>query len=546
MNKTVNINIGGLFFHIDEDAYQKLHLYFEAIKRSLSNASGQDEIMKDIEMRVAELLSDRQKSDKHVINDKDVDEIIVIMGQPEDYRIDGEPNEPVFETYVPKKRKLYRDTENGTIAGVCTGLGHYLGIDAVWIKIIFLFFTFFGGSGILAYIIFWIATPEATTTSEKLEMMGEPVTISNIEKKVREEFENVSQKFKNVNYDELGNKVKSGAENAGSKLGDLIETLFGIFAKVIGAVLILISAFTLLGIGIASLIFMFTSSLPENAIINHFCMPIGLETPLWAQGILFLIVFGIPFFALLILGLKLLISNFKSIGNIAKYSLFGIWIIAVGICIYLGINEAAQTAYDGKEINKENILLTPADTLLVKFKNNNFYAKSIDDDTDFKITQDENNREIIYSKNISFEILKTDEASPYLQIEKLAVGKSASEAKKCAEKIEYNYKIEGNQLILDDYLLTETAHKFRKQKVALFLYLPKGIVFKTDHNVENFNKTDDDFFNPDFDFENPVYQVENSKIKCLNCPSNESENDSIKTVSIKINGKTVIETKTEK
>ena len=80
MNKTVNINIGGLFFHIDEDAYQKLSKYFDAIKRSLSNSSGKDEIMKDIEMRVAELFTERQKSDKHVINTRDVEEVVVVMG----------------------------------------------------------------------------------------------------------------------------------------------------------------------------------------------------------------------------------------------------------------------------------------------------------------------------------------------------------------------------------------------------------------------------------------------------------------------------------
>lgn len=93
MNKTVNINLGGMFFHIDEDAYQKLTRYFEAIKRSLSNSSGQDEIIKDIEMRVSELLTDKQKTDKHVVGLKDVDEVIAVMGQPEDYRIDEEGTE---------------------------------------------------------------------------------------------------------------------------------------------------------------------------------------------------------------------------------------------------------------------------------------------------------------------------------------------------------------------------------------------------------------------------------------------------------------------
>ena len=85
MNKTVNINLGGMFFHIDEDAFQKLTRYFDAIKRSLSNSSGHDEIIKDIEMRVSELLNEKQKSDKHVVGLKDVDEVIAVMGQPKNY-----------------------------------------------------------------------------------------------------------------------------------------------------------------------------------------------------------------------------------------------------------------------------------------------------------------------------------------------------------------------------------------------------------------------------------------------------------------------------
>lgn len=105
MNKTVNINIGGLFFHIDEDAYQKLSRYFDAIKRSLSNSSGKDEIMKDIEMRVAELLTEQQKSDKHVINLKDVDQVVAVMGQPEDYRIDDDNQEPSSANFTSSGRK---------------------------------------------------------------------------------------------------------------------------------------------------------------------------------------------------------------------------------------------------------------------------------------------------------------------------------------------------------------------------------------------------------------------------------------------------------
>ena len=140
MNKTVNINLGGMFFHIDEDAYQKLTRYFEAIRRSLSKSSGQEEIIKDIEMRVSELLNEKQKSDKHVVGLKDVDEVIAVMGQPEDYIIEEETNASgKFNDYSTRAtKKLYRDKEKGMIGGVATGLGHYFGIDAVWLKIMFL------------------------------------------------------------------------------------------------------------------------------------------------------------------------------------------------------------------------------------------------------------------------------------------------------------------------------------------------------------------------------------------------------------------------
>ena len=422
MNKTVNINIGGLIFHIDEDAFQKLTRYFDAIRHSLSNSSGHEEIMKDIEMRVAELFSERQKSDKHVINLKDVDEVVKVMGQPEDYRIDDDNSESNTKdfTSTTARKKLYRDKEKGMIGGVCTGLGHYFGVDSIWIKIAFILFVFAGfGSGILAYFILWIITPEAVTTTEKLEMTGEPVTISNIEKKVREEFESVSAKIKNVDYDKMGNQVKATAENAGNKIGDVFSAIFGAFAKVLGALIVVFSSLALLGVCVASVFLLFSSSLPENTVFNHIQTPIGLETPLWAQGILLLLAFGIPFFFILILGLKLLVTKLKSIGGIAKYSLLALWIIAVGILISLGIKEASQIAYDGKVVKKETLNLNPTDTLRIKFKNNDFYSKNYDEHKDLWLTQDESNEEVIYSNNVSIRLMKTEEALPYFQIEKL-------------------------------------------------------------------------------------------------------------------------------
>lgn len=537
MNKTVNINLGGMFFHIDEDAYQKLTRYFEAIKRSLSKSSGQEEIIKDIEMRVSELLNEKQKSDKHVVGLKDVDEVIAVMGQPEDYIIEEETSSAQqFNDYGTRAtKKLYRDKEKGMIGGVATGLGHYFGIDAVWLKIMFLIFVFAGfGTGILAYIILWIVTPEAITTSEKLEMTGEPVTISNIEKKVREEFENVSGKFKNADYDKMGNQVKYGAEKIGNSLGDFIMTVFKIFAKFLGVILILTGLFTLLSLFIG--VFTLGSSAFIDFPWQNFVEAGNFaDYPVWSFGLLMFFAVGIPFFFLTILGFKLLSPTIGSIGKIVKYSLLALWLISIAILISIGVKTATQVAYDGKTVVKQNIPLMPNDTLFVKFRYNDYFTKDIDDHTEFEFVQDSANNKLIYSNNVSLRILYTDAKTPYIQIERTAKGKSFQDAKFRAEKIQYGIKVEGNHLYLDNYILTDVKNKFRGQEVELYLYLPEGTLLKPDASVQNYYRSDNDFFNINYKSDNYTYKVSNSQIKCLNCPEDESEWDDVENDSSSAN-----------
>ncbi|SFF17549.1 PspC domain-containing protein [Flavobacterium xueshanense] len=541
MNKTVNINLGGMFFHIDEDAYQKMTRYFDAIKHSLSNSSGHDEIIKDIEMRVSELLNEKQKTDKYVIGLKDVDEVIAVMGQPEDYIIEDElkGTNSYNSTATRATKKLYRDREKGMIGGVASGLGHYFGIDAVWIRIVLILLVFAGfGTGILAYIILWIVTPEALTTTEKLEMTGEPVTISNIEKKVREEFENVSDKIKNVDYDKYGNQIKTSAGKIGSSFGDFIMTVFKIFAKFLGVLLILggVTVLFFLLIGIFTLGSGAFIDFPWQGFIEAGNFT---DYPIWAFGLLMFFAAGIPFFFLALLGFKLLAPNMKSIGNIAKYTLLALWLIAVALAISIGIKQASAFAVDGRVVKKETINLNPNDTLYIKFKHNDYFAKNVEDRNDFMVTQDSTGTDIIYSNEVSFKIEKTDEKLPYLQIEKEASGKSLSEAKQRAEQIKYGYKIIGNQLILDNYLLTDLKNKYRDQEIEITLYLPEGTLLKPDASIQNYDRSDDEYFNLHYSSDNYVYKVENSQIKCLNCPAdeneyNDNENDSNET-SVTIN-----------
>jgi phage shock protein PspC (stress-responsive transcriptional regulator) len=549
MNKTISINLGGFFFHIDEDAYQKLSRYFDAVKRSLS-PDGRDEIMKDIESRIAELFQERIQNDKQVIGLVEIDAVIGIMGQPEDYKIDEETtNSSNANTFNSKStaKKLYRDKENCIISGVASGFGHYLNIDPVWIRLLFVIIVVAGfGSPILIYLILIIIIPEAVTTSQKLEMKGEDVTISNIERKVREGIDELTNKIGSIDHQKIANNTREGINKTGNVLSSFFAIVFSIITKIIGGIIVLFSSISLVAFCIAGIIMIFSTNMPDKFLLNHIETPIGLETPMWIQGILVLFVFGIPFFFLLILGLKLLVNNLKSIGNIAKYTLLATWIIAAGIAISLGINEATQLAFDGKTVQKQELILNPSDTLFIKFKNNDFYSKNVHHETDFRITQDENNKEVIYSNNISIEIMETDLPVAYIQIEKLAKGKSSEEARKRAEKIKYAFKIEGNVLQLDNYLISAVEHKYRGQEVALYLYLPKRTVFKTDKNFYNFDVSNDNFFNLHYSSSDYIYRVDTEKVKCLNCPisenehqdveSNELENDSTATIIYDENG----------
>lgn len=529
MNKTTSINLGGYFFHIDEDAFRKLSNYFEAVKRSLS-ADGRDEIIKDIESRIAEIFQEKLGTTKQVVGLIEVDQVIAIMGQPEDYKIeDDEPKNSYNSNYNVNynSKKLYRDKENSLLGGVMSGLGHYFGVDPLWLRIIMVILFFGFGTGFVLYLILWILIPEATTTSQKLEMKGEPINISNIEKKVKEGFNEISDKFSNLDHDKIATNAKYGAERVGNTLSDIITSIFKVISKIIGVFIVFFSSMSLLSVIIGGIAMIFFSSLPDNLIYNKIETPFDIETPIWLQGILFIITIGIPLFFLLILGLKLLTSRVKSFGNTANYSLLAVWIIGLASVIFLTIKEISQNAYTGKDIEKELIQLQPTDTLNIKFQSNNEYSKDFENYQDFEVIHDKNNNAIIFSNDVTIRILETDEPIAYLQIEKSAEGNSIKNAKQTAEKIKYNFKIEKNNLILDNYWITELSNKKHDQDVDLYLYLPKGITFKVDDNYSHFDRSDSDYFNLHESSDSYVYKVDTKKIVCTNCPpeENDFEND---------------------
>ena len=543
MNKTVNINLAGIFFHIDEDAYLKLQRYLEAIKRSFTDSQGRSEIIADIEARIAELFNERVQMDRQVIRVKEVDEVISIMGQPEDYLVDDEIFEdepqPTPRRKKSSSRKLFRDTSNSYIGGVSSGLAHYLGIDAIWIRLVWVLLFFGFGTGILLYILLWVLVPEAKTTAEKIMMTGEPVNISNIEKKIKDGFENVSETVtdvaknvsdsvsnatKNIDFEKQGSRIKSTSRSFFEAIGDIIMFFFKVIAKFIGVLLIFIGAAALIAliiglfsVGVAN--FVHIPGLDLVDIVN------AGETPIWFVSLLTLFAVGIPFFFLFYLGLKILVNNLKSIGNIAKFTLLGLWIISVIGLIVIGIRQASEHAFDETYIEKTELPITAIDTLSIKMVgNDNLSSSFYRDHSDFKLAHDDEGNKIIYSSDIDIRVKSTTDTVITVALEKSADGRDYQKARARAKNIDYNFEIKNNVLLLDSYFTTDPKNKFSDQEVDVVLYIPENMVLNFKKNTEPY------IYYRNYDGNiirrqhvNHNLKILDNEVECLDCPIEENE-----------------------
>lgn len=198
MKRAISINLGGIVFNIDDDAYRELQAYLTQIESCFSDREESKEIMNDIEVRIAELFNERITDYKKVITSKDVKDIIDVMGGPEQFgETENESTHKQRERFGPSGyRRMYRDPDNRILGGVCSGMSAYWRIDPIILRILFVIAFLGFGTGLIIYIILWIVLPEAKTKAQKLEMMGEKVNVSNIGKAFKEEFNNVK---KNMN-----------------------------------------------------------------------------------------------------------------------------------------------------------------------------------------------------------------------------------------------------------------------------------------------------------------------------------------------------------
>ena len=185
MKKTVNAGIGGRSFILDEDAYSRLDAYLKLFKAQLKDVP-EAEVMDDLESRIAELFTERVGSGARVVDISLVEEVISQLGMPDGSAVpgsDGTAKTATAPSSAP--HKLYRDPYDSRVAGVCSGLGHYFGVDITIIRILMLVAIFAATAGFWTYIVLWLVVPKAVTPAQQCEMRGIAPTAENMAKFAR-------------------------------------------------------------------------------------------------------------------------------------------------------------------------------------------------------------------------------------------------------------------------------------------------------------------------------------------------------------------------
>ncbi len=595
MKKVININFQGRVVPIEETAYDILKQYVESLRSFFANEEGCDEIINDIEGRIAELFAETLKKGSTCITDDNVNAIINSMGRPQDFeddetkvqsqlgstggdqkqqqssssntnesfadeksrRLFRDENHKVFGgvcagianhfgidrilvrvlfilgfgiAFIPylilwvaipstastvigsARKRLFRNPDEKFIAGVCSGLGNYFGINA-WIpRVLFLIpflslFTSWSHWGILnfpnflnlsfspgatlIYIILWLVLPEAKTTSEKLEMKGEKVDLNSIKNTIQQDMQGFGERAQQFGK-EMGTKaqeigVKLGEQGkqfskeagavagtavrkTGTTFGDIIALIFKIIAYFILAVVLIAVVGALFGLGIAV-----TSLLPLK---SYFIADGWQSILLWGTFIFFI---WVPVIGI-ITWIVRRIAKIKSNSNLMRYTFVALWFI--GLFCFIGLIASISNDFNYHNNPSEStlILTNPeTDKLELKYISDNKYYfnniflhlepfASIDEDT-------------AYVRNINIRILKSDNDSFRVTMLKTAYGATKEDAEKRVVNMNFEINQKDSALLFDRGIPVTKTDKFRNQAIYVTVYVPVGKRIQVDGSL---------------------------------------------------------------
>jgi phage shock protein PspC (stress-responsive transcriptional regulator) len=538
MRKTLNINLGGLAFIIDENAFELLHTYLEALKRKFNNATEREEILNDIETRIAEMLNQKLASRKEVVGLEDVQFVTEAMGKPED--IAGEdaeeeiPSQPTTGTSNQSgtqtvHKKLFRDPDDAKIGGVISGLCHYFGIsDPVWMRIAAIILVFLtSGTVILLYLLLLIVVPKASTAAEKLQMKGEPININTIEKEIKDAATRATESVHKLVND----------QNFFEKVWEVFLAVIRTFGRVFGLFIIGISMLCLFALSIS---FFVLYAMNSSDFSEATRMLVDSHTTLVIFSIGFLLFFGAPLVALIYLGLKLMLGE-RSRVKWLKTALLILWLAGLVLLGTTAYKIGANFKMEGSK-NETIALMQPAKgNLYVQIAS--FSGKKANADNDDEDDYHDINIDLdgIFVNGINLkdlqripvgrpklEIVPSENDSFYIQELITSQGRNKMDAQKNAEMVNYTFSQTDSILSLSPQLYLEKGNKYRAQRIKIKLAIPEGKSLRFADNIDAWAVTAKGVSSyDDKDFNNTLWIVKKGQLKCLNEQKQEDDKQDV-------------------
>ena len=382
--------------------------------------------------------------------------------------VEAEENKGFKQEEPHKKRKqLYRDMENAKIAGVCSGLSHYFGIDMWIFRLAFICLGIFSiGFWIFVYLVLWFIVPQAKSTQQQYEMRGEPLNIEDIEQRVKNVIHEAETKVRSFadknadNFKEKSNEISSGAQN-----------IFKIVGKIIGVCFIFVSV-----CAIATILLMWLVPMPSffttEPKFSVFCIReifafFGLNS---IAFVLCLLCVLLPLVIFFLLGISLLISKMRKTMGIIIFCIFTLWIV-VSVFFAIGMAAFVGDKITTNKVSSEKELKFPSSSQTIVVKSN---ADTEGDGLSFTEIRFFNGKRLYVQQNQLYGTTRLDENIVYTNDSVISV---RIFKENCSEKtmleFQNNIKIEDSILYIP-YLFPLHKNYWSSEKIKVQLLVPKG------------------------------------------------------------------------
>lgn len=494
MNKTIIININGIVFHIEEDAYEILKNYMTDVKRHFSTSADSVEITTDIENRIAEMFSEiLARENKQVIIEQDVQSVIGQMGTVSDFENadhESERDQHPFGQYK-SNRRLFRDPDDYLVAGVCAGIANYFDANPIWIRLAFALFTAFAGTGILIYIILWIVIPRPASRADRMAMRGEQPNLQGFKKNFEEEMKAMRQNLHN-----FGDEARPFVYQARDFAGDFFHHL-GIFLTGAGKVLVKLAGILILlacfsgcvALLVGAVAFIgFRSGHPTDF------FPFMIVENQHADNVYicaFLAVF-IPLLSIILLTLK----GIFNVGNAGKSTgtvFLVLWLCSVGMLVYYAVKISSDFRESASFTQSVNLKPTGNNTYYLKLNETKYFSHDdsvrLDIKDHFKnmvVIDDDYNSYHDAPRSVSISIEESNVKYPVLEEIYSAKGGNYDDALFNARNTSYVFAQQDSVLKFDYTLRKRPGMGWHDEEIELRLQVPLNAKVVIDTKLDNY------------------------------------------------------------